>query len=97
MPRAAGRRGGFPTSPRRAAHTSNPAAFCRHTGRRARVYYRIQNAGTADEAAFDVAKDGEAALRALTGAAAAERRRIIASGGSNAAVAVAVAASVGKQ
>ena len=54
-------------------------------------------AATADDAAFDVAKDGEAALRALTGAAAAERRRIIASGGSNAAVAVAVAASVGKQ
>ena len=64
---------------------------------RGRVVVRIQHQGTADDAAFDAAKDGESAIRALTGAAAAERRRILSNGGGAAAVAVAVAAGVGKQ
>ena len=66
-------------------------------GIKQRIVAHIQNVATADDAAFDVAKDGEAALRALTGAAAAERRRILANGGGGAAVAVAVAVAVGKQ
>jgi len=64
---------------------------------RRRIVVRIQHQGTADDAAFNAAKDGESAIRALTGAAAAERRRILANGGSGPAVAVAFAASLGKQ
>ena len=44
---------------------------------RRRIVVRIQHQGTADDAAFNAAKDGESAIRALTGAAAAERRRMI--------------------
>ena len=44
---------------------------------RLRVGARIADPNTSDDAAFDCAKDGEAAIRALTGAAAAERRRMI--------------------
>ena len=38
---------------------------------------RIADANTSDDAAFNVAKDGEAAIAALNGAAAVERRRMI--------------------
>ena len=41
------------------------------------VAARIEDANTSDDAAFNVAKDGEAAIAALNGAAAAERRRMI--------------------
>ena len=44
---------------------------------RLRVGARIADANTSDDAAFNVAKDGEAAIAALNGAAAAERRRMI--------------------
>ena len=47
------------------------------TNIRLRVAARIADPNTSDDAAFDCAKDGEAALRVLTGAAAAERRRMI--------------------
>ena len=42
-----------------------------------RVAARIADANTSDDAAFNVAKDGEAAIAALNGAAAVERRRMI--------------------
>ena len=44
---------------------------------RLRVAARIADANTSDDAAFNVAKDGEAAIAALNGAAAVERRRMI--------------------
>ena len=42
-----------------------------------RVAARIADANTSDDAAFDVAKDGQKAIDALSGAASAERRRIL--------------------
>ena len=44
---------------------------------RLRVGARIADANTSDDAAFNVAKDGEKAIAALNGAASAERRRIL--------------------
>jgi hypothetical protein len=41
---------------------------------RRRIAARIADPNSSDEAAFDAAKDGEKAIRALNGAAAAERR-----------------------
>ena len=42
-----------------------------------RMQPRIADANTSDDAAFDCAKDGQAAIDALSGAASAERRRMI--------------------
>ena len=49
----------------------------RGTGLKLRVAARIEDANTSDDAAFNVAKDGEKAIAALNGAASAERRRIL--------------------
>ena len=61
----------------RAARIAQAASAQGQANIRLRVGARIADANTSDDAAFDCAKDGEEAIRVLTGAAAAERRRMI--------------------
>ena len=61
----------------RAARIAQAASAEGQANIRLRVGARIADANTSDDAAFNVAKDGEAAIAALNGAAAAERRRMI--------------------
>ena len=62
----------------RAARIAQAASAQGQANIKLRVAARIEDANTSDDAAFNVAKDGEAAIAALNGAAAVERRRMIA-------------------
>jgi len=61
----------------RAARIAQAASAQGQANIKLRVAARIEDANTSDDAAFNVAKDGEKAIAALNGAAAAERRRIL--------------------
>ncbi len=62
---------------RRMARIAQAASAQGQANIKLRVAARIEDANTSDDAAFNVAKDGEAAIAALNGAAAVERRRMI--------------------
>ena len=61
----------------RAARIAQAASAEGQANIRLRVGARIADANTSDDAAFNVAKDGQKAIDALNGAASAERRRIL--------------------